>query len=88
MCCLKYEHDSYEELLKITPKEGAYVETAEGRGTVEEANILTGILKIKLDKRPDAPPLAFHRQDVKIIRDRQIRVNKDEIDLLKGLEDN
>lgn len=88
MCCLKYEQDSYEELLKITPKEGAYVETAEGRGTVEEANILTGILKIKLDKRPDAPPLAFHRQDVKIIRDRQIRVNKDEIDLLKGLEDN
>ena len=31
MCCLKYEQDCYEELLKITPKIDAYVETAEGK---------------------------------------------------------
>ena len=44
MCCLKYEQDCYEELLKITPKAGALVETAEGRCVVEDANILTGVI--------------------------------------------
>ncbi|MGX8692061.1 MAG: PSP1 domain-containing protein, partial [Eubacteriales bacterium] len=34
MCCLKYEQESYEHLLKITPKVGAVVDTKEGRGTV------------------------------------------------------
>lgn len=86
MCCLKYEQDCYEELLKITPKAGALVETAEGRGVVEDANILTGVLKVKLDKSPDAPPISVKRDDVKVIKDAKIRVNRDEIAALKGLE--
>ncbi len=86
MCCLKYEQDCYEELLKITPKAGALVETAEGRGIVEDANILTGILRVKLDKSPDAPPVTVKREDVKVIKDSKIRVNRDEIAALKGLE--
>ena len=86
MCCLKYEQDCYEDLLKITPKAGALVETAEGRGVVEDANILTGVLKVKLDKSPDAPPISVKRDDVKVIKDAKIRVNRDEIAALKGLE--
>lgn len=86
MCCLKYEQDCYEELLKITPKTGALVETAEGKGIVEDANILTGILKVKLDKSPDSPPITVKRDEVKVIRDSKIRVNRDEIAALKGLE--
>ncbi len=86
MCCLKYEQDCYEELLKITPKAGALVETAEGRGIVEDANILTGVLKVKLDKSPDAPPISVKRDDVKVLKDAKIRVNRDEIAALKGLE--
>lgn len=86
MCCLKYEQDSYEELLKITPKVGAVVETAEGKGVVEDANILTGALRVKLDKSPDAPPVTVKRDDVKVIKDSKIRVNRDEIAALKGLE--
>ncbi|MEG2295925.1 MAG: stage 0 sporulation family protein, partial [Oscillospiraceae bacterium] len=42
MCCLKYEQDTYESLLAVTPKVGAYVETPEGKGTVVEVSILTG----------------------------------------------
>lgn len=87
MCCLKYEQDCYEELLAITPKVGALVETAEGRGIVEDSNLLTGMLKIKLDKNPDAPPATFNRSDVKILRDGKIRINKEEFQALKGLED-
>lgn len=87
MCCLKYEQDSYEELLKITPKVGALVETSEGKGVVTDANLLTGELKIQLDKNKDAPPASFNRSDVKLIRDSRIKVNRDEIAALKERED-
>lgn len=87
MCCLKYEQDSYEELLKITPKVGALVETSEGRGIVTDANLLTGVLKIQLDKNKDAAPVSFNRTDVKLLKDSRIKVNRDEIAALKSLED-
>jgi len=87
MCCLKYEQNCYEELLSITPKVGALVDTAEGRGIVEDANLLTGVLKVKLDKNPDAPAFSFSRDDVKLLRDGKIRIKKEEIQALKGLED-
>ena len=87
MCCLKYEQDCYEELLKITPKIDAYVETAEGKGVVVETNILTGVIKVKLDKKQDAPPITVKRDEVRVLKDAKIRVNRDEIAALKGLED-
>lgn len=87
MCCLKYEQDCYEELLKITPKIGAFVETPEGNGVVEDANLLTGVLKVKINGKPDAPAVSVKREEVKIIKDAKIRVNRDEIAALKDLED-
>lgn len=87
MCCLKYEQNCYEELLAITPKVGALVETAEGRGIVEDANLLTGVLKVKLEKNPDAAATAFKREDVKLLKDGKIRIKKEEFQALKGLED-
>ncbi len=86
MCCLKYEQESYEHLLRHTPKVGAIVETREGRGTVVENNLLTGMLKIRLDRRPDAAPVVIERHEVKLIRDAQIRVDKAELESLKGIE--
>lgn len=86
MCCLKYEQESYEHLLRHTPKIGAVVETREGRGTVVDNNLLTGLLKIQLDRRPDAAPVIYDRHDVRIIRDAQIRVEKSELESLKGIE--
>ena len=41
MCCLKYEQDTYEELIKLSPKVGAVVMTPEGRGVVTESTVLT-----------------------------------------------
>ena len=61
MCCLKYEQDAYEHLLRVTPKNGAVVDTPEGRGTVVDFNLLTGILKIRLDSKPEAAPLIIDR---------------------------
>ncbi len=68
LCCLKYEQDSYEYLAKITPRVGSVVETREGKGTVTESNLLTGVLKVQLDRRPDALPEVFNRKDVKLAR--------------------
>ncbi len=87
MCCLKYEQNCYEDFLRTTPKVGAYVETEEGRGHVEEVNLLTGILKIKLDKKPDVP-LTVKKDEVKVIKDGQVRLSRDELKALKNLEDN
>lgn len=86
MCCLKYEQDAYEHLLRVTPKNGAIVDTPEGRGTVIDFNLLTGILKVRLDSKPQAAPLVIDRKQVKIIKDSQIRVDKKELDALKGIE--
>lgn len=86
MCCLKYEQDSYEHLLRVTPKVGAIVKTPEGNGTVIENNLLTGMLKVTLERRPEAAPATYHRHDVKLIRDGKITINKSELDALKGIE--
>ena len=86
MCCLKYEQNCYEDFLKTTPKIGAFVDTAEGRGVVQDANLLTGMLTIKLDKKPDVP-FIVNKEEVKVIKDAQIKLNRDEIKALKNLED-
>lgn len=67
MCCLKYEQDSYEKLLRMTPRVGSFVTTPEGRGVVQDANPLTGVVKVALDKNPDVPK-AFQREQVRSIR--------------------
>jgi len=86
MCCLKYEQNAYEHLLKITPKPGAIVETDEGTGKVVECSLITGKLKVLLNNNPDAPPKTFHRRDVKLLKDSKIRVDKAELEALKDIE--
>lgn len=86
MCCLKYEQEAYTELLKNIPKAGAIVETPNGTGTVLEANPISKVLKIKLNKAPDAAPATFKSSEVKIIRDAQIKVDRKELEELKKLE--
>lgn len=68
MCCLKYEQNSYEYLHKITPAKGTVVDCREGRGTVVDASLLTGMLKVQLDKAPDGLPVVVDREEVKIVR--------------------
>ncbi len=86
MCCLKYEQNAYEHLLHVTPKVGAIVDTPQGKGSVVEVNLLKGMLKIRLDRYPEAAPAVYHRKDVKLIKDKRITVDKAEIDALKDIE--
>ena len=68
LCCLKYEQESYEYLAKVTPRVGSVVETREGKGVVTENSLLTGKIKVQLDRRPEAIPTEFHRKEVRIVK--------------------
>ena len=54
MCCLRYEEEAYEDLVKTVPKNGAFVETPAGFGTVTQVNILRGTVKVRLDGEGEA----------------------------------
>ena len=86
MCCLKYEQAAYSDLLRTTPKNVAVVNTPEGRGVVVDVNLLTGMLKVRMDRAPEAAPMSFHAKQVKVIKDSQIKVAKEEVEKLKDLE--
>ena len=49
MCCLRYEQEAYESLVKNVPKQGAFVETKDGFGTAVQVNLLRQTIKVKLD---------------------------------------
>ncbi|GHU46009.1 signal peptidase II [Clostridia bacterium] len=96
MCCLKYEQSTYELLMKNTPLQGSVVEIIEAdptqmsvtkgmRGTVEDANILTSVLKVRFDGKPAA--VSVKAANVKTVRGSHIKLSGNEIAALKGLED-
>ncbi len=89
MCCLKYEQNAYEELIRITPRVGSYVSTSEGKGTVVEISLLTGLVKVRLDKAVDGAPMIFDRKAVRLLKEgqrpREDKHSKEE-EALKSLE--
>lgn len=69
MCCLKYEQNAYEDLLRTTPSAGSYVKTKDGEGVVCDVSLLTGMLKVRLNGAvPDAPQQSYHKDEVKLLR--------------------
>jgi GTP:adenosylcobinamide-phosphate guanylyltransferase len=61
------------------------VKTPNGKGYVEEVNLLTGKLKVKPENSDI--PVMVDRKDIVLIKNAEIRVNKEELKALKGLED-
>jgi len=53
MCCLRYEQEAYEDLIKKVPKQGAFVETKDGFGTAVQVNLLRQTVKVRLDDEGD-----------------------------------
>ena len=57
MCCLRYEQEAYEELIKKVPKQGAFVETKDGFGCAPSwgwavlASILTALERPRPPRR-------------------------------------
>ncbi len=88
MCCLKYEQSTYDELLTVTPRQGALVETESGVGTVEYVNILTGNMKVKIENEKETVYIDCNAKDVKIIKNGHFDNDTDDVDPseLKKLE--
>ena len=53
MCCLRYEQDAYEDLVKKVPRQGSFVETIDGYGTAVQVDLLRQNVKVKLDGDTD-----------------------------------
>ena len=89
MCCLKYEQEAYEALLKETPNNGAVVDTPLGRGTVVNSHLLRGIVQVKMDSETDTVVNEFKTEDIVIIKNTSRAHKNDEpVDMktLKELE--
>ncbi len=86
MCCLKYEQEAYQDLLKNTPKVNAIVSTPDGKGVVIDQNLLTRKLTVRLDKDPDAAPKVYTVDQVKLLRDGRVKIDRKELEQLKDLE--
>ena len=67
MCCLKYEQDAYEDLLRNAPKMDSFVDTPEGRGTVVEVDLLRQRVKVRMEDAPETIAI-FANADIAILR--------------------
>jgi len=66
MCCLKYEHETYEEILERIPDVGAIVMTPKGRGVVVDTNVLLEKVKVKVKVDKDTEDiLPFNLEEIK-----------------------
>ena len=74
MCCLKYEQDAYEDLLRHAPKAESFVDTPEGRGTVVEIDLLRQRVKVQMEDQPDTISV-FKNEDIAILRSGRAKKN-------------
>ena len=72
MCCLKYEQEAYEDLLKTSPKAESFVDTPLGRGTVTDVNLMGQSVKVRLEKDPDQIE-SFRNDQIAIYRNGKAR---------------
>ena len=74
MCCLKYEQDAYEDLLRNAPKMDSFVDTPEGRGTVVEVDLLRSRVKVRMEDAPETISV-FANADIAILRSGKAKKN-------------
>ena len=74
MCCLKYEQDAYEDLLRSAPKADSFVDTPDGRGTIIDVDLLRQRVKVRLEKEPDT--IVTHpNADIAVLRSGKAKKN-------------
>ena len=74
MCCLKYEQDAYEDLIRTSPKPESFVDTPEGRGTVVEIDLLRQRVKVRMEDSPETVSV-FANTDIAVLRSGKARKN-------------
>ena len=74
MCCLKYEQEAYEDLIRTSPKAESFVDTPEGRGTVVELDLLRQRVKVRMEDAPETVS-TFSNTDIAILRNGKAKKN-------------
>lgn len=68
ICCLKYENEMYEEEIKKTPPVDSIVKCADGEeGEVVDINPLAGLIRVKLNNKPELTYKVYDRNDCEVI---------------------
>lgn len=68
MCCLRYEHEVYEEAIAKTPPNGTYVQTPDGNGNVVETKPLAEMVKVRLGDKEKEDVRLYSLSDIKVLR--------------------
>ena len=74
MCCLKYEQDAYEDLLRTAPKVESFVDTPDGRGTVVEVDLLRQRVKVRMEDAPETITV-YANADIAVLRSGKAKKN-------------
>ena len=74
MCCLKYEQEAYEDLLRSAPKADSFVDTPDGRGTIIEVDLLRQRVKVRLEKEPDTI-VNYPNNEIAVLRSGKAKKN-------------
>ncbi|MBR5533875.1 MAG: stage 0 sporulation family protein [Ruminiclostridium sp.] len=67
MCCLKYEQEAYEDLMKDAPRADSFVETPDGAGNIITVNTLRETVRVRLDNEPDSLK-TYHNSEIRVVR--------------------
>lgn len=91
MCCLKYEQNVYEEKNSRLPREGAIVETADGKGVVCGVETLKEKIKVQFENEEGESYKTYDAADIKILKNPKAKksdanANKEDLENLKELE--
>ena len=74
MCCLKYEQEAYEDLIRSSPKVDSFVDTPEGRGTVIELDLLRSRVKVRMEDAPETIGV-FANSEIAVLRNGKAKKN-------------
>ena len=74
MCCLKYEQDAYEDLIRSSPKAESFVDTPEGRGTVVDVNLLRQRVSVRMEDDPNTISV-FQNSEIAVLRSGKAKKN-------------
>ena len=74
MCCLKYEQEAYEDLIRTSPKMDSFVDTPEGRGTVVDVDLLRQRVKVRMEENPETATY-FANADIAVLRNGKAKKN-------------
>ena len=74
MCCLKYEQEAYEHLIKTMPKVDAPVDTPDGRGTVTDVNLMHQTVSVRMEQDEDEIR-SYRNEEICILRSGKAKKN-------------